>query len=109
MAKFCPNCGNQLNDFSNICSYCGYNMEIPNNNVIDKKKKKGFASYWGKVVLFILIYYIVVWFLSFLLIFIDSDISNNYLIKFFEIILPIFGLIFSPIIALIIYSVRNKK
>ncbi|MGM9876988.1 MAG: hypothetical protein ACI310_07190 [Bacilli bacterium] len=105
---YCRNCGNKLNENSYVCLKCGVlvdnNSVIPTSVSVEKKKK---ISY-GKCLLFSILgalgFYILCWIVSFILTLAAVDLNFSFVM----ISLPILMILFSPIIALIIYFIKNK-
>lgn len=104
MANFCGKCGNKIADNRSFCSNCGNQLNFNNVNSQINKKKFGY----GKCLGFTILGALGIGFLGWLVTLISALAGIKLDISFIMVGIPILGIVFSPIIALIIYLIKNK-
>lgn len=103
MAFFCDKCGNKLEGNADFCSKCGNKLTENNLNNQVNKKKFGYGKALGFTILGALGIYILLWVIT--LIFRIIGIELGIFSVMFS--LPILMIVFSPIIALVIYNIKK--
>ena len=110
MENFCTKCGTKIENNHNYCLKCGnpvnsYNTTNISNNTTTKNKI-GYGKCLGFTILGAIGIYFAFFILDFILILSGTKID---ILTTLSITLPMLLIMCSPIIALIIYSVKNKK
>lgn len=106
MKNFCSKCGNKIEDNWSSCSNCGNKINLNNQT---NKKKIGYGKCLGFTILGALGIFIIAWFVSFILSATCNLGSNNCVDTniFWLTGFPTLIIVFSPLIALIIYSIKK--
>jgi len=104
MGNFCSKCGNKIESNESFCSNCGNQLNFNNVNNQTKKKKIGY----GKCLGFTILVALGIGFIGWLVGMITALAGNRLELPFLMFGLPILGIVFSPIIALIVYLIKNK-
>lgn len=108
MANFCGKCGNKIEDNGSFCSNCGNQVNFNNLNNQTNKKKIGYGKCLGFTILFTILGALGIFLIGWLVGLISTLAGNQIVMPFIMFGLPILGIVFSPIIALIIYLIKNK-
>ena len=108
MANFCGKCGNKIEDNGSFCSNCGNQVNFNNLNKQNNKKKIGYGKCLGFTILFTILGALGIFLIGWLVGLISRLAGNQIVMPFIMFGLPILGIVFSPIIALIIYLIKNK-
>lgn len=110
MANFCIKCGSRIEDNGGFCTSCGNQVNQSNTNNSANKKKIGYGKCLGFTILGALGIFIIAWFVR-LIFSLTCNIGSNNCVDistFWLTGFPILIIVFSPIIALIIYLIKNK-
>ena len=102
MEKFCSKCGNEIENNKSFCSNCGNQLKTDVQN--SQRKKIGYGKCLGFTILGVLCAFFLGWLISFASALVGAKMNMSLIM----IGVPILGIVFSPIIALIVYLIKNK-
>lgn len=111
MTNFCNKCGNKIENNEQFCPKCGNQLNYDNLNKQTNKKKTGYVKILILTLLCIVGFFILGWLVSFVISLCGISVSGS--VEYFTTtilnMIIMLALIFSPLIALVIYLVKNSN
>lgn len=109
MTNFCSKCGNKIESNEQFCPKCGNQLNCDNLNKQTNKKKIGYVRILIFTLLSIFGFFFFCWLVSFIFSLCGISDLLDYSVTIAVNTIVILALIFSPIIALVIYLVKNSN